>query len=42
MHHKYNYLILYNLKNINRMSDTRPIAYSDRPTIGHYTGLALF
>ena len=40
MHHKYNYLILYNYKNINRIPYETPIAYSD--TIGHYPGLALF
>ena len=42
MHHKYNYLILYNYKNIlyNRISYETPIAYSD--TIGHYPGHDLF
>ena len=40
MHHKYNYLILHNSKNINRIHYETPIAYSD--TSGHYPGLALF
>ena len=39
MHHKYNYLILYNLKNINRIHYETPIAFAS--TTGHYYGLAL-
>ena len=45
MHHKYNYLILYNNKNIYKINYCilllkTPIAYSD--TLDYYPGLALF
>ena len=34
MHHKYNYLILHNYQNINRIHHEIPIAFSG--TSGHY------
>ena len=44
MHHKYNYLILYNSKyksnTLQLVIYKTPILYSD--TIGHYPGLSLF
>ena len=40
MHHKYNYLILHNLQNINRIHYETPMVFSG--TIGLYYGLALF
>ena len=40
MHHKYNYLILHNKQNLNRIHYETIIAFSG--TSGHYYGLALF